>query len=93
MNRSISDGALATLAQRRATPHRKQSRRATAAIEVLKAKHLRDGEEMDAARVYGPYKARNGYRMVVVEGAARKSIVVPSVEAGEKLRQDLRQPC
>ena len=42
-------------------------------------------------RVYGPYKARNGYRMVVVEGNARKSIVVPSIAAGEKLRADLEQ--
>ena len=39
--------------------------------------------------VYGPYKARKGYRMVVVEGGARKSIIVDSIEAGERLRADL----
>jgi len=44
---------------------------------------------MAIPRIYGPYPARKGYRMVVVEGNARKSIVVASREAGEKLRTDL----
>ena len=89
MNRAIEHDTLASLAQRRGTSHRKQSRRAAAAVEVLKAKSESDGETTSAPCVYGPYKARKGYRMVVVEGNARKSIVVPSVEAGEKLRLDL----
>ena len=46
---------------------------------------------MDSPRVYGPYKARKGYRMVVVEGNARKSILVASAAAGEKLRGDLER--
>jgi integrase len=69
----------------------KRSRKAVAAIEVLKAKKLSDDETMASPRVYGPYKARNGYRMVVVEGNARKSIVVPSIQAAEKLRGDLER--
>ncbi|HNN92009.1 MAG TPA: site-specific integrase [Pseudomonadota bacterium] len=46
---------------------------------------------MPSVRVYGPYKARSGYRMVVVDGPARKSMVVPTIEAAEKLRADLQQ--
>lgn len=46
---------------------------------------------MAASRVYGPYKARKGFRMVIVEGRARKSIVVASTAEGEKLRTDLEQ--
>lgn len=46
---------------------------------------------MASPRVYGPYKARGGYRMVVLDGHARKSIVVPSIEAGETLRADLER--
>ena len=41
---------------------------------------------MASASVYGPYKARKRYRLVVVEQSARKSIIVPSIEAGESLR-------
>lgn len=89
MNRTVEHETLAKLSQRRGTPHRKQSRRAAAAIAVLKAKTQSVDETTDAPRVYGPYKARKGYRMVVVEGNARKSIVVGSIEAGEKLRIDL----
>ena len=44
---------------------------------------------MSASRVYGPYKARKGYRLVVAEAQARKSIMVPSIEAGAQLRADL----
>jgi integrase len=44
---------------------------------------------MVSSRVYGPYPARKGFRLVVVEGSARKSIIVPSIAAAEKLRQDL----
>lgn len=91
MNRTVGQEALASLAQRRGQPHTKRSRKAVAAIEVLKAKKLRDDDTMASPRVYGPYKARNGYRMVVVEGNARKSIVVPSIAAGQKLRTDLEQ--
>lgn len=65
-------------------------RQALLAIEVLKAEKLGDDDTM-ATRVYGPYKARSGYRMVVVEGNARKSIVVGSIAAGEKLRADIAQ--
>ena len=46
---------------------------------------------MASPRVYGPYKARKGYRMVVVEGGARKSLIVPSVAAAETLRADLER--
>lgn len=46
---------------------------------------------MASASVYGPYKARKGYRLVVVEASARKSIMVPSIAAGETLRADLER--
>jgi len=46
---------------------------------------------MASPRVYGPYKARNGYRMVLVDGTARKSMVVPTIAAAEALRADLEQ--
>ncbi len=91
MNRTVGQDALASLAQRRGQKHTKRSRKAVAAIEVLKAKKLSDDETMASPRVYGPYKARNGYRMVVVEGNARKSMVVASIAAGEKLKADLEQ--
>ncbi len=91
MNRTVGQDALASLAKRRGRTRTKRSRKAVAAIEVLKAKKLSDDDTMASPRVYGPYKARNGYRMVVVEGNARKSIVVDSLEAGEKLRADLEQ--
>ena len=58
-------------------------------MEVLKAGKRSDNETMSASRVYGPYKARKGYRLVVAEAQARKSIMVPSIEAGEQLRADL----
>lgn len=89
MNRSVSHDTLSDLAQRRGRATTKRSRKAVAAIEVLNAKKLSDDETMASPRVYGPYKARKGYRMVVVEGNARKSIVVASAAAGEKLRGDL----
>jgi len=89
MNRTIEQEALASLAQRRGRIHTKRSRRAVAAIEVLNAKKPSDDDTMASPRVYDPYKARNGYRMVVVEGNAHKSIVVPSITAGEKMRADL----
>jgi integrase len=46
---------------------------------------------MASLRVYGPYKARNGYRMVLVDGRVRKSMVVPTLAAAETLRADLEQ--
>ena len=46
---------------------------------------------MGTPRVYGPYRARNGYRMVVVEGTARKSIVVASLAAGAQLKEELER--
>jgi hypothetical protein len=46
---------------------------------------------MGTPRVYGPYRARKGYRMVVVEGTARKSIVVASVAAGAQLKEELER--
>lgn len=45
---------------------------------------------MALSRVYGPYEARKGYRLVVVEAQARKSILVPTLAAGEQLRADLQ---
>lgn len=60
-------------------------------MEVLNAQKASDDETMASPRVYGPYPARSGYRMVVVDGSARKSIVVPSLAAAEKLRADLEQ--
>ena len=60
-------------------------------MEVLNAQKSSDDETMASPRVYGPYPARSGYRMVVVDGSARKSIVVPSLAAAEKLRADLEQ--
>ena len=91
MNRTVRQDALASLAQRRGRAQPKRSRKAIAAIEVLKAKKLSDDDTMGSPRIYGPYKARNGYRMVVVEGNARKSIGVASIAAGEKMRADLEQ--
>lgn len=91
MNRIVGQDALADLAQRRGRATTKRSRKAAAAIDVLKAKKLSDDETMASPHVYGPYKARKGYRMVVVEGNARKSILVASVAAGEKLRENLEQ--
>ena len=46
---------------------------------------------MASPRVYGPYRARNGFRMVLVDGTARKSMVVPTIAAAEALRTDLEQ--
>lgn len=91
MNRTTGQEALASLAQRKGRTPTGRSRKAVAAIAVLKARKLSDDETMATPRVYGPYKARNGYRMVVVDGAARKSVGVATIEAGEKLRADLEQ--
>ena len=91
MNRIATQDTLASLAQRKGRTRTQRSRRAVAAIEVLKAKKLSEDETMASPRVYGPYKARNGYRMVVVDGQARKSIVVPSLAAAEKMRGDLEK--
>lgn len=91
MNRIATQDALTSLAQRKGRTRTQRSRRAVAAIEVLKAKKLSDDETMASPRVYGPYKARNGYRMVVVDGQARKSIVVPNLAAAEKMRGDLEK--
>lgn len=91
MNRSVSHDTLSDLAQRRGRIPTKQSRKALATIAVFKAHKSSDDETMASPRVYGPYKARSGFRMVVVDGGARKSIVVPTVVAGEKLRADLQQ--
>lgn len=62
-----------------------------ATIAIFNAQKASDDEEMASPRVYGPYQARSGYRMVVVDGGARKSIVVPTMAAGEKLRADIEQ--
>lgn len=62
-----------------------------AAIAVLSAEKLSDDQTMATPRVYGPYRARNGYRMVLVDGSSRKSMVVPSMAAADKLRVDLEQ--
>ena len=91
MNRTVEQETLAFLAQQRGRTHAKRSRKAVAAIGVLKAKKVSDDETMAPPRIYGPYKARNGYRMVVVEGNARKSIGVASLAAAEKMRTDLEQ--
>ena len=91
MNRTVSHDTLASLARRKRRTPTKRSRKALAAIEVLKAQKLSDDETMASPRVYGPYKARNGYRMVVVDGNARKSIVVPTIADVEKLRTDLEK--
>ena len=91
MNRRVSHDTLSDLAQRRGRVPSKQSRKALATIAVLNAHKSSDDETMASPRVYGPYKARSGFRMVVVDGGARKSIVVPTVAAGEKLRADLEQ--
>ena len=45
---------------------------------------------MISARVYGPYPARSGFRLVVLEGKARKSLVVSSLAEAEKLRLELQ---
>jgi integrase len=45
---------------------------------------------MVSPRIYGPYPARSGFRLVVLEGKARKSIVVSSVAEAEKLRGELQ---
>jgi len=45
---------------------------------------------MPSARVYGPYPARSGFRLVVLEGKARKSLVVSSLAEAEKLRRELQ---
>jgi integrase len=91
MNRGVSHDTLSDLAQRRGRVPSKQSRKALATIAVFKAQKSSDDGTMASPRVYGPYKARSGFRMVVVDGGARKSIVVPTVAAGEKLRADLQQ--
>jgi integrase len=91
MNRPTSHDTLAALAAHKRLTSPKRSRRALAAIEVLSAKKLSDDQTMASPRVYGPYKARNGYRMVLVDGTARKSMVVPTIAAAEALRADLEQ--
>lgn len=40
-------------------------------------------------RVFGPYKNGQGYRLVVLEGGQRKSIVLPSLEQAEALRTQI----
>lgn len=44
---------------------------------------------MSSPRVYGPYPARKGLRLVILEGSARKSVIVASVAEAEKVRADL----
>lgn len=44
---------------------------------------------MSSPRVYGPYPARKGLRLVILEGSARKSVIVASIEEAEKVRADL----
>lgn len=89
MNRSIGEQTLASLSQRPGRKHSRRARRAIAAVEVLKAQKLDVDEPPVPPRIYGPYSARNGYRLVIVEGSARKSIVAPTKEAAEKLRTDI----
>lgn len=44
---------------------------------------------MSSPRVYGPYPARKGLRLVILEGNARKSVIVASAEEAAKVRLDL----
>ena len=50
----------------------------------------RDDRTMPAsARVHGPYPEGSRWRLIVVEGSARKSIKVTSLEEAERLRAEL----
>jgi integrase len=89
MSRSIGQEALAALAQRRGRSHHRRSRRASAAVEALKARQLDSDAELAIPRIYGPYPARKGYRLVVQEGNVRKSLIAATKDAAEKLRADL----
>ena len=51
MNRTVGQDALASLARRRGRTHTKRSRKAVAAIEVLKAKKLSDDDTMASPRL------------------------------------------
>lgn len=42
-------------------------------------------------RVLGPYPNRSGYRLVVLEGAARRSLTAASLPAALALKEDLQQ--
>lgn len=41
------------------------------------------------ARILGPYKNRQGYRLVVLDGPQRKSLTTPTLEQAEALRAEL----
>ena len=43
----------------------------------------------EAVRVYGPYSAPTGFRLVVLEGKLRKSVIVETLEAAEQMKRDL----
>jgi integrase len=53
--------------------------------------NLSDDDRMALSRIYGPYPARKGYRLVVLQGGARKSLIAATQEAADKLRADLEQ--
>ena len=42
-------------------------------------------------RIHGPYPERGRFRLIVIEGTARKSLKVPSLEEAEHLRAELQR--
>lgn len=48
-----------------------------------------DDSVAEAVRVYGPYPAPKGFRLVVLEGKLRKSVIVETLDAAEQMKRDL----
>ena len=76
----------AKIARARLTPKQKRVRTHPLPTSIPP----RDDRTMPAsARVHGPYPEGDRWRLIVVEGAARKSIKVTSLEEAERLRTEL----
>ena len=77
---------LASLAERCRRSVRISQRTRTSTTETVPCD---DDSVAEAVRVYGPYPAPTGFRLVVLEGKLRKSVIVETLEAAEQMKRDL----